>query len=422
MKRRALESPQARAKREFGRRTRAVVAFGCLAWAACGGAKAVGPAPAPTTTLSPVDAPSSIAGPAPSPSAAPVASATPAPAASNRPASARPPPRPVTIALASGRGGDEDAELVAADQAFERGDLGAAEQHYRAARSLAAKDVAPAVGLARVRIARVDVPLDFDGAPGNKDVMLAASDLARATKAAPTFGPAFVELGRARLLLGDAGLALDALRKGVELLGDEPEAHSQLGVALLATGHAAEAARELARAAELDPGSAARHGNLGTALMMAGRTKEAVDEYRIRVGMDDADARAHSDLGTALLGTQDLAAALAELERAVQLEPQRATFRSNLGYAMQQSGRFDRAIVEYREALRLDPKLVSAWINLATALARDPKTRAEARAALERARALSPGDPRVNANMQELDALEHASPKGAPGPGVAGHP
>ncbi len=52
------------------------------------------------------------------------------------------------------------------------------------------------------------------------------------------------------------------------------------------------------------------------------------------------------------------------------------------------------------------PKLVSAWINLATALARNPRTRKEARADLERARALSPDDPRVKANLEELDALE----------------
>ncbi len=99
----------------------------------------------------------------------------------------------------------------------------------------------------------------------------------------------------------------------------------------------------------------------------------------------------------------------------MQLEPRRATFHSNLGYALQQSGSVDRARSEYQEALRLDPKLVSAWINLATALARDPATRKEARADLERARALSPDDPRVVANLQELDALEGRAAQGAQG-------
>jgi Flp pilus assembly protein TadD len=142
--------------------------------------------------------------------------------------------------------------------------------------------------------------------------------------------------------------------------------------------------------------------------MMAGRTKEAIAEYETHARIDDGDARAHSDLGTALLGTEDLARALSELERAVSLDPRRATFHSNLGFALQQAGRVDRAVTEYREALRLDPKLASAWINLATALARDPKSRGEARTALERARTLSPGDPRVTANLGELDALEKA--------------
>ncbi|MBL9112023.1 MAG: hypothetical protein JNM74_22250, partial [Myxococcales bacterium] len=60
----------------------------------------------------------------------------------------------------------------------------------------------------------------------------------------------------------------------------------------------------------------------------------------------------------------------------------------------------------YREAIRLDDKLASAWINLATVLAKDPKRRKEARSALEKARALDPQDPRVTANLEELDALE----------------
>jgi Flp pilus assembly protein TadD len=131
--------------------------------------------------------------------------------------------------------------------------------------------------------------------------------------------------------------------------------------------------------------------------------------------MDDGNARAHSDLGTALLGTQDLERAGGELRKAVQLEPNRAALHSNLGYAEQQMGHLDRAVAEYKDALRLDPKLTSAWINLATALARDPKTRAEARAALEKARALSPGDPRVSANLEELDALDKAEKSGRAG-------
>jgi Flp pilus assembly protein TadD len=314
--------------------------------------------------------------------------------------------------LSSGSGDSGDAKVAAGDEAFERGDLAQAGQYYEAARSLSPKNVAPRVGLARVRLALAGVPLDYGSAKGSKEVSMAAAELTMAVKAAPAFGPGYVELGRARLLLGDASGAIEALAIAAQLLPDEPEAHSQLGVAWLATGHADRAVSELTRAVELDPSSAARHGNLGTALLMVGRTKEAVAEYEARVRMDDGDARAHSDLGTSLLGTQDLQRALVELQRAVVLDPKRPAFHSNLGYARQQLGQLDAAIAEYHDALRLDPNLVSAWINLATVLARNPKTRAQAREALVRAQSLSPGDPRVKANLDELDALESPGPKG----------
>jgi Flp pilus assembly protein TadD len=375
------------------------------ALAACGGGAAVEVRPpvaagvAGAGSRAPVDDPGDLVDSTKPASSA--SSAVPASSAGGDSTAAAPlpPSRPATIRLG-------DGELAAGDAACEKGDLDGARKHY-----LAAPHGVPAsVGIARVRIMKVDAPLDYASAKGNAEVAAAAADLLQASKAGPTFGPAFVELGRARLLLGDAPGAIDALQKGTQLLPDEPEAHSQLGVALLATGHAADAVKELARAEQLDPGSAARRGNLGTALMMAGRTKEAITEYEARARMEDGDARAHSDLGTALLATQDLERALSELGRAVQLDPQRPSAHSNLGYALQQAGHLDRAVAEYREALRLDPKLVSAWINLATALARDPKTRKEARADLERARALSPDDPRVKANLEELDALEKGSP------------
>jgi Flp pilus assembly protein TadD len=170
--------------------------------------------------------------------------------------------------------------------------------------------------------------------------------------------------------------------------------------------------RHEARARELDPGSAARRGNLGTVLFMRGRVADAIKEYEIEVRLLPDDARARSDLGTALLAQSDFTRAIPELRKAIQLDPKRATFRSNLGYALQLSGKSSEAIVAYREAIQLDPKLSSAWINLATSLARDPKTRGEARQALKTAAGLDPTDPRVKANLEELDALDKGSPKG----------
>jgi len=83
-----------------------------------------------------------------------------------------------------------------------------------------------------------------------------------------------------------------------------------------------------------------------------------------------------------------------------------ASYLTNLGYAYQLLGRRPDAVAKYREAIRIDDKFASAWINLGTALAQDPKTRAEARSALTTAQKIDPTDPRVKANLEELDALE----------------
>lgn len=323
-----------------------------------------------------------------------------------------PAPKPTSITLARTGDAKLDALLAPGDQAFEAGDLAKADAAYAEAKKTFPKRAAGVVGVARVKVAKAAPSLGYASAEKNKDVTAASKELAAAAKSEPAFGPAWVEHGRALLLLGDAPGAEAALAKGVQLLPDEPEAHSALGVALLATGKSEQALAELTKARDLDPGSAARRGNLGTVLFMRSRVPEAIKEYEVQAQLAPDDARAHSDLGTALLAAQDMVRAEAELRRAIQLDPQRATFRSNLGYALQLQGKNKDAIAEYREALRLDTKLVSAWVNLATALSRDPATRGEARRALETARKLDPTDPRVKANLEELDAVEKGAPAG----------
>ncbi len=337
--------------------------------------------------------------------------ATPAtPATTATPGPALPPPKPTTISLATTNDAKADPELAEGDKAFEKNDLATAAKRYEAARVAAPSLAAPIVGLARVRIAKAGLSLDYAAGKGNPELAQAIKDLRRAVQIDPAFGPAQVELGRALLMVGDAPGAIEPLRKGAAAMGNEPEAHSALGVAYLASGHGEEAVQELTRAAELDSGSAARHGNLGTVLFMRGKVKEAIKEYEIEARLVENDARAHSDLGTALLADNQIPRAITELERAIALDPRRATFRSNLGYAYQIVGKLPEAIAHYREALKLDDKLASAWINLATALSKEPRTRKEARAALEHAKALDPTDPRVKANLEELDALEKSSP------------
>ncbi len=317
-----------------------------------------------------------------------------------------PPPKPTTIRLSSTTGDAVDQELDKGDAAFERNALDEARVHYDAARKLGPKRAGPSVGIARVRIAKSTSALDYGVAKGNAEVNTAVRELKTALAIEKDYGPAYAELGRAQLLVGDGDAALVTLRRGAELLPNDAEAQSALGVALLATGHKEDALQALQRATTIDSGSAPRHGNLGTVFLLLGRVSDAVREFETQARLADGDARAHSDLGAALLQTNAMPRAIAELERAVHLDGTRASYLTNLGYAYQLSGRRADAIAKYREALHIDDKFASAWINLATALAKDPKTWPEARAALMTAKKIDPNDPRVKANLDELDDLE----------------
>ena len=246
------------------------------------------------------------------------------------------------MALAASADTPVDRALAAGDKAFEAGDLPLAQKAYEEARALSPRAAPPMVGLARVRIAKVDLPMDYAAGKGNAEIVAAHAALKRAVAVDPAFAPGQLELGRAALLLGDAEAAMSTLRRAVALAPAEAEAHSVLGVALLATGHADEALVELAKAASIDPGSAARHSNVGTAYFMNGRVPEATREYEAAVRLADTDARAHSELGAALLAGNDGVRAISELRRAIELDPARAAFRLEPGIRAAALGGYPR--------------------------------------------------------------------------------
>ena len=312
--------------------------------------------------------------------------------------------------LARGDGQPADAALFAGDKAYFRDDYATAEKHYREARRLAPKDVAPGVGLLRIRLATSKIPTDYAAAPKNPTMLRLLQQAQALLKQDPAYGPAHVEKGRIELILGRASAALSSLRTGVKLAPADPEAHSALGVSLLATGKTPEALEAFRKAAALDPSNADRQTNLGTAYMMRGRVSEAIRAYERAVLLSPTSARARGDLGTAYLSANRPKLAMKHLRRAIKLEPKRATFVSNLGYAEQQQGKIDQAIASYRRAIKLDPKLGSAWINLGTALARKGKL-SEAEQAFKKALLLDPSDPRAKANLEELALLRKQKKK-----------
>ncbi len=314
-----------------------------------------------------------------------------------------PPARPTTLPL---RAGDAaDADIDAADAAFEQGNMVDAAKALARARAKAPQSPGVIATAARLDVAKASLPTSFGAGKDNAAVVRALSQLHALVAKHPEYAAASGELGRLLLVAGDGPGARDALRSALSALTTQAEIHGNLGLALLVAGERDAAIAELKRACELDAGSAPRRGNLATALLLDGRVDEAVRHYGVQVKLSPADAHGHSDLGTALLGTSDLTRALKELERAVELDGARATYRSNYGYALSRAKRPTDAIVQFRKAVALDPKLVSGWMNLGIELARNPSTRDEGKKALEKAHALDPNDERVKEVLDELKTI-----------------
>ena len=310
-------------------------------------------------------------------------------------------PRP----LARKDGTPSDALLLSADELFDKGSFKESEEAYKKAMKLAPKDPAPIVGAARARLAKDEVPVDFNSAPKNATLTSCVAELRRATKLDKDYAQAHLELGRALLVQGKAEDALASIRRALELDGTEAEAHSALGVGMLATGDLENAVLALVKAAELEPKSAARHSNAGTALVAAGRLPEGIRAYERALKLAPKDPSTLSDLGTALLASNEVDKAVDILTKAKALAPKNPAILSNLGYAMRIKGDLKAAETEFRAALALDDKLVSAWINLGSVQA-IAGNYGEARASFDKAKAIDPTDPRVIATLAELDELE----------------
>ncbi len=204
--------------------------------------------------------------------------------------------------------------------------------------------------------------------------------------------------------------ALEALRRAVELLPQDPEAHSNLGAALYDRGAWAEALvslrhaltleprnaqalidaanceRALGRAREsvslyqqalrIEPRSCEAQNNLGNAFLELGQCTDAVRSYRLALVLKPDDAEVLCNLANALRQLGQFEEAVACSERAIALAPGLSMAHNNLGLLSVALGRREEAIASYREALRLNPRYVEALNNLAGVLLDQGESRA----------------------------------------------
>jgi predicted O-linked N-acetylglucosamine transferase (SPINDLY family) len=179
---------------------------------------------------------------------------------------------------------------------------------------------------------------------------------------------------------------------------DHAETHHLLGLVAFQTGNSRMAVEHVRRAIELKGGSAVFRFNLGKILKGQGDLEGAAACLCRALELKPDFAEAHNNLGSILREQEKLEAAAASYRRAVELKPDYAQGYNNLGVVLKELGRFDDAIAVCRQAVELKPDYAEAYNNLSNAycaLGKLDEAIAASRAALK----LKPDDPATHNNL-----------------------
>lgn len=326
--------------------------------------------------------------------------------------------------------GSAPAHLLLGWIRFDDGDVARARSSFERARSLAPDQPEPLVGLATLA-------LDEGRAEEARDLAQAALDRQETSRHARfVLGSALVALGeesrgRAEMDAGahsasmnmqtpfstrlassrvnrsdvladamshsDNGRPARALAMIDALLSDypaDPLVHSHRGSVLGALGRDEEAVQSYTTALQLDDQLWSAWKDLALLQLRAGKDAEAVDSARRAIAIDDEAVDAHAVLAIALRQSGDLTGAVRSARRAIELQPEVAIYHAELGNIYALAGQFAPAVDSYEQAVELAPGAAQLQLSLGDALIQLERYD-EARAAIERARALDPTHPGI---------------------------
>jgi len=146
-----------------------------------------------------------------------------------------------------------------------------------------------------------------------------------------------------------------------------------LGVIAAAQGRLDAAAEYYRAALKANPDFAEAHGNLGGILARQGRFDEAAGHYRAALRANPDFALAHYNLAGLLAARGETEAAAGEYLEALRISPNLAEAHNNLAGLLAAQGRRAEAAGHYREALRVNPGFTLAYYNFAGLLAAQGK-------------------------------------------------
>ncbi len=163
-------------------------------------------------------------------------------------------------------------------------------------------------------------------------------------------------------------LAMDLLKKSVNLRPEVPNYHNNLGLVFQRMGQLENARKCFFNALQLNPCFSEACYNLGTIFWALGKTEAAVKQYQEALRLNPNYAEVYNNLGNIMRDQSRLDEAQKHFEQACALNPHLAEVHNNLGNILQARGQLQEAVVHYQEAIRLRPNYARAYNNMGLVL------------------------------------------------------
>lgn len=301
------------------------------------------------------------------------------------------------------------AELGAA--LLEAGLLKEAEAELTAAVKLNPADTDSVVRLARVYLARKDLPaagrtLEGSVARGHESAPLYAllaevyEQTGHLENAIPAMRLAIQHDPKSEKYRFDYGILLTnsnapaaaviRLEESIQLFPSSPRLWFALGFANFKLDKNEEAERALRKVIDLDPKFAPAFAYLGLLRAKTGAYAEAISLYQRALDADSKLAVVHHLIADTMLKQANADGKVIEthLRRAAEMDPTFMPARLSLGKLFMRSQRWAEAVAEFEQVIKLDPNVTEAYYQLGLAYGRLKRT-AEARTAMASFKRLS---------------------------------
>jgi superkiller protein 3 len=181
----------------------------------------------------------------------------------------------------------------------------------------------------------------------------------------PAYTAAYIGLADAALADGNVDQELDAVRRGLKAVPDDPRLIEREGDIERRRGGRDLAARAYERVAQLAARDALVRIKLGEVYRDLGRPADAARVMREAIQLDPAPASYWNALGMVLGGANDFPGAEQAFREAATRDARNAQYAYNLGLALERQQHQESAIAQFRRALELDPRFAPARQRLA---------------------------------------------------------